>query len=159
MVAISCFATAFVPPTASPTTVSRNRIAPLTVLPSAQLLSARAPLDRGARDAVAALQMSDYDAGGYDGGGSQEVRMEMQELHVEFTGDGRILLEVKGVKVRSGRDGYNNHGEYHPSAMQLSKPTVVFSRESKYPTLSAEPILLSRGLDYILPTAQHFTKV
>lgn len=46
-----------------------------------------------------ALFMSDYD-GGYDGGGQQEVRMEMQELHVEFKDDGRILLEVKGVKVR-----------------------------------------------------------
>lgn len=37
----------------------------------------------------------------YDGGPSgEEMQMEMQELIVEFTDDGRVLLEVKGVKVR-----------------------------------------------------------
>lgn len=39
----------------------------------------------------------------YDGGPSEDLGeplMEMQELIVDFTDDGRILLEVKGVKVR-----------------------------------------------------------
>lgn len=55
-------------------------------------------------------RMSSYGGGEYDGGsyngnsyGSDgyqgERQMEVQELHVEFTDDGRILLEVKGVKV------------------------------------------------------------
>lgn len=46
--------------------------------------------------------MSSYDDGsgssaGGEVGGSTE--MELQELVVDFTDDGRILLEVKGVKV------------------------------------------------------------
>lgn len=85
--------------------VSSNRNAPLTVSRSSEGVrnhSSRLRLREEARAPVAsstALGMSDYD-GGYDGGGQQEVRMEMQELHVEFKDDGRILLEVKGVKVR-----------------------------------------------------------
>lgn len=47
-----------------------------------------------------ALRMAAYDDGSSAGGevgGSTE--MELQELVVDFTDDGRILLEVKGVKV------------------------------------------------------------
>lgn len=39
---------------------------------------------------------SESSAGGYSGGSSE---MKLQELIVDFTDDGRILLEVKGVKV------------------------------------------------------------
>lgn len=43
--------------------------------------------------------MSDYAEGStYESEGKQ---YEMQELIVDFTDDGRILLEVKGVKVRN----------------------------------------------------------
>lgn len=48
---------------------------------------------------VPALRMSQYEGGPTSGGG--ETRMEMQELIVDFTDDGRILLEVKGVKVNN----------------------------------------------------------
>lgn len=53
--------------------------------------------------ALAMSSSSSYDQGssdlstGGDMGGSTE--MELQELIVDFTDDGRILLEVKGVKV------------------------------------------------------------
>lgn len=45
-----------------------------------------------------APRMAAYDDGASAGSG--EIEMEMQELIVDFTDDGRILLEVKGVKVR-----------------------------------------------------------
>lgn len=45
--------------------------------------------------------MSDYGEGSsYESEGKQ---YETQELIVDFTDDGRILLEVKGVKVRKQR--------------------------------------------------------
>lgn len=48
---------------------------------------------------VHALHMSDYTEGStYESEGKQ---YETQELIVDFTDDGRILLEVKGVKVRT----------------------------------------------------------
>lgn len=50
---------------------------------------------------VHALFMSDYGEGSsYESEGKQ---YETQELIVDFTDDGRILLEVKGVKVRKQR--------------------------------------------------------
>lgn len=45
-----------------------------------------------------APSMSSYEEGSTCSGGG-EPRMELQELIVDFTDDGRILLEVKGVKV------------------------------------------------------------
>lgn len=69
---------------------------------------------RKQHDSSRVALMSSYQGGGYSGesyssggwGGDSsgdaprgERRMEVQELHVEFTDDGRILLEVKGVKV------------------------------------------------------------
>lgn len=50
------------------------------------------------------LRMSSYDDGsGASAGGDMtgSTEMELQELVVDFTDDGRILLEVKGVKVGS----------------------------------------------------------
>lgn len=43
--------------------------------------------------------MSSYEGGASMASYEGEVQMEMQELIVDFTDDGRILLEVKGVKV------------------------------------------------------------
>eukprot|EP00904_Undaria_pinnatifida_P006130 jgi/Undpi1/2647/HiC_scaffold_13.g06025.m1 len=45
--------------------------------------------------------MAAYDDGASAGSG--EIEMEMQELIVDFTDDGRILLEVKGVKGQECR--------------------------------------------------------
>lgn len=44
-------------------------------------------------------RMSSYEGGAMESSG--ETQYEMQELIVDFTDDGRILLEVKGVKVCS----------------------------------------------------------
>lgn len=48
------------------------------------------------------LCMSSYDDGSGSTGSTElggSTEMELQELVVDFTDDGRILLEVKGVKV------------------------------------------------------------
>lgn len=47
------------------------------------------------------LRMAAYDdgSGAAAAGGEITTEMELQELIVDFTDDGRILLEVKGVKV------------------------------------------------------------
>ena len=61
--------------------------------------------------------MSSYEEGPTETG--EEKQYEMQELIVDFTDDGRILLEVKGVKVRarvtSLREFYKRQpsGTYH----------------------------------------------
>lgn len=89
--------------------------------------------------------MSDYDAGGYEGGGSQEVRMEMQELHVEFTGDGRILLEVKGVKVRSGRDGFMTTGYTTRRRSNFQKHLWYFLEMAKISHFQQSPQFHCKG--------------
>lgn len=48
------------------------------------------------------LRMASYDDGSGAAAGGEvtgSTEMELQELVVDFTDDGRILLEVKGVKV------------------------------------------------------------
>lgn len=62
----------------------------------------------GTRTALApAPRMAAYDDGASAGSG--EIEMEMQELIVDFTDDGRILLEVKGVKVGSDQSTYSEN--------------------------------------------------
>lgn len=54
-----------------------------------------------------APRMAAYDDGSSAAAGSGEIEMEMQELIVDFTDDGRILLEVKGVKVGNDKSTYS----------------------------------------------------
>ncbi len=75
--------------------------APTSTLPR-QRQQGRTSPEAVVRSDVAPLQMASYDGssesyGGGELGGSTE--MELQELIVDFTDDGRVLLEVKGVKV------------------------------------------------------------
>lgn len=68
-----------------------------------QLTRTRNSALRSCQAPALAMSSSSYEqssselSGGGDVGGSTE--MELQELIVDFTDDGRILLEVKGVKV------------------------------------------------------------
>lgn len=77
--------------------------APPSALPRQRQQGRTSPKSVARSDvALAPLPMASYDGssesyGGGELGGSTE--MELQELIVDFTDDGRVLLEVKGVKV------------------------------------------------------------
>lgn len=87
-----------------------------------------------------APRMAAYDDGSSASAGSGEIEMEMQELIVDFTDDGRILLEVKGVKVGSDKSTYSEkafENSRRPCAASSKQCSVCISsnhdHKSSYP--------------------------
>lgn len=70
--------------------------------PTSALKKPATPPYLPSRPALGRMMMASYDDGSGAAAGGEvtgSTEMELQELVVDFTDDGRILLEVKGVKV------------------------------------------------------------